>query len=126
MATILSAEDDLDIASFIVRILERAEHRVISVNDGRSALASALVQVPDLAILDVEMPGMNGLEVCRAMRDDPRTAHIPVIIASGSISPPFSDVHAAGGTASLPKPFTPTQLRECVAQHLNETAGRMQ
>jgi two-component system, sensor histidine kinase ChiS len=114
MATVVSAEDDPDIRALIVRALRR-EHEVVAVDNGRAGVDKAIQLLPDVVLLDVDMPVMNGLDACRAIRAHDLTRHIPVIIISGSIDPPFSEVHRAGGTATLPKPFSPTALREVVA-----------
>jgi CheY-like chemotaxis protein len=118
VAVILSADDDPDIRLLIKRILTRAGHRVLVAPDGQAALDTAFTNDLDLAILDVDMPWLNGLDACRALRDDPRTSHLPVIIASGSLVPPYHDVDGAGASGWLAKPFSPTQLRNAVEEHL--------
>jgi CheY-like chemotaxis protein len=67
---------------------------------------------------------MRGLDACRILRDDPRTCHLPVIIASGSLVPPYDDVQAAGANTCLRKPFTPVELREAVERELSAAARR--
>jgi CheY-like chemotaxis protein len=118
VAVILSADDDPDIRYLIKRILQDAGHRVLQAPDGRTALDIAFQGEIDLVILDVDMPGMCGLDVCRRLRDDARTSHLPVIIASGSLVPPYEEVHEAGATASLSKPFTAADLRATVSAQL--------
>jgi twitching motility two-component system response regulator PilH len=126
MALILSADDDPDIRRLIERILVGAGHRVILAPDGQAALDVAFDEDLDLdlVMLDVEMPRMRGLDACRKLRDDPRTAHLPVLIVSGSLVPPYADVEAAGGTACLHKPFTPAQLRDAVERELTAASTR--
>jgi CheY-like chemotaxis protein len=126
MALILSADDDPDIRRLIERVLVGAGHRVILAPDGQAALEAVFDKDLDLdlVILDVEMPRMRGLDACRKLRDDPRTAHLPVLIASGSLAPPYSDVEAAGATACLHKPFTPAQLRDAVERELMAASAR--
>jgi CheY-like chemotaxis protein len=121
MALVLSADDDPDIRRLIERVLVGAGHRVMLAPDGQAALDAAFDEDLDfdLVILDVEMPRMRGLDACRALRDDPRTAHLPVIIVSGSLATPYVDVTEYGATASLHKPFTPAQLRDAVERELN-------
>ena len=123
---ILSADDDPDIRRLIERVLVGAGHRVVLATDGQAALEAAFDEDLDLdlVILDVEMPRMRGLDACRKLRDDPRTGHLPVLIASGSLVPPYDDVEAAGGTAFLHKPFTPAQLREAVERELTAASTR--
>ncbi|MGD0604668.1 MAG: response regulator [Streptosporangiaceae bacterium] len=108
MATILLAEDDADIRFLITFKLAQAGHQLRVFGDGLSALADAREHAPDLAILDFMMPGMSGLEVCRELRKDPATAHIPVIIltamaAEADITAGF----AAGADDYIVKPFSP-------------------
>ena len=54
--------------------------------DGESGIAQAATLSPDLVLLDVEMPSTNGFEVCRRLKDDPRTMHVPVIFLTGAAS----------------------------------------
>ena len=120
MALILSADDDPDIRSLIKRILESSGHRVVLAVDGQAALETAFTHAAelDLIILDVEMPRMRGLDACRALRDDPRTGHLPVIIASGSVMPPYDDVQGAGANTCVQKPFSTKELRDAVEREL--------
>lgn len=118
MAVIVSADDDPDIREYVRRVLIRDGHQVLAVPDGVSALALIREQRPDMVVLDVDMPGMNGLEVCRTLRADPEFADLPVVIASGSIAPPFTEVIAAGASDMLPKPYLPQQLRDCVGKYV--------
>jgi CheY-like chemotaxis protein len=126
MARILSADDDQDIRNLIKKILESAGHDVMLATDGRAALDVAFAHHSDLdmIILDVEMPRMRGLDACRILRDDPRTCHLPVIIASGSLVPPYDDVQAAGANTCVRKPFSPTDLRDAVERELTAAARR--
>jgi CheY-like chemotaxis protein len=122
----MSADDDPDIRHLIKRILMGAGHQVILADDGQAALDAAFDRGAelDLVILDVEMPRMRGLDTCRALRDDPRTSHLPVIIASGSLVPPYDDVQAAGANACVSKPFSPAELRDAVERELTTAAAR--
>ena len=126
MALILSADDDPDIRNLIKRIMEPAGHQVISANDGQAAVEAAFAHSTelDLVILDVEMPRLRGLDACRMLRDDPRTSHLPVVIASGSLLPPYDDVQAAGANSCVRKPFSPKELRDAVERELTAAAAR--
>jgi CheY-like chemotaxis protein len=123
---ILSADDDPDIRRLIERVLVGAGHRVILAPDGQAALDVAFDDDLDLdlVILDIEMPRMRGIDACRKLRDNPRTAHLPVIIASGSLRAPHIDAGAAGATACLNKPFSPAQLRDAVERELTAASAR--
>src|SRR4051794_10337601 len=109
MAVILSADDDPDIRLLITQVLTRDGHQVLTASDGQAAVEAAFEHQPDLVILDIDMPRMRGPEACRVLRQDPRTAHIPVILASGSLSSPLDDVAGSGASASVAKPFSPSR-----------------
>src|SRR5918999_543614 len=79
---ILVAEDDRDIADLIVHYLEKAGWSTHVTASGDEALAHARRQPVDLVVLDVMLPGLSGLEVCRALRADKATAAIPIIIVT--------------------------------------------
>ncbi|MFC6411162.1 response regulator [Planobispora longispora] len=74
MATVLVAEDDSDIRDLIVFKLEQTGHTVIAVGDGSAALRLARERTPDIVLLDVMMPGMSGIDVCRELRQHAETA----------------------------------------------------
>jgi two-component system phosphate regulon response regulator PhoB len=108
MATVLLAEDDADIRLLVTFKLKKAGHQVRAFGDGPSALAGARENPPDLAVLDIMMPGMSGLEVCRELRKDPATAKIPVILLTALAQE--ADVtagFAAGADDYIVKPFSP-------------------
>ena len=79
-ATVLVADDDADILRLISQRLGHRGYRVLTAADGDEALTLALDHAPDAAVLDGVMPGREGHEVCAAMRADPRTAHVPVLL----------------------------------------------
>jgi DNA-binding response OmpR family regulator len=111
MATVLLAEDDADIRLLVALKLQQAGHEVRAFADGASALADARKRPPDLAVLDVVMPGMNGLEVCRALRQHPDTARVLIIILTARAQQ--ADVTAgyeAGANDYVVKPFSPREL----------------
>jgi DNA-binding response OmpR family regulator len=104
---VLVADDEDDIRALVCLAVAKAGCTVTSsVADGSTALATARAELPDLAVLDVSMPGATGLEVCTALRDDPATARIRVLLLSAGAS--LDDVArglAAGADAYLSKPF---------------------
>ena len=105
---VLVADDEDDIRALVALAVRRAGCTVATeVADGPQALAAARTDPPDLAVLDVSMPGATGLEVCAALRLDPATAGVPVLLLSAGASP--DDVArglAAGADAYLAKPFS--------------------
>ena len=104
---VLVADDEDDIRALVCLAVTKAGCTVTdSVADGSTALAAARAGVPDLAVLDVSMPGTTGLEVCTALRNDPATAGIRILLLSAGAS--LDDVArglAAGADAYLAKPF---------------------
>ena len=82
MSRILIVEDDHDIAALIAHYLEKSGYGSETVPDGGRALTAARETPPDLIILDLMLPGLNGLEVCKALRYDSRTAAVPIIMVT--------------------------------------------
>jgi len=104
---VLVADDEDDIRALVAVAVRRAGCAVVgSFADGAAALDAARTELPDLAVLDVSMPGATGLEVCSALREDPATAGIRILLLSAGAS--LDDVArglAAGADAYLAKPF---------------------
>jgi len=80
MATILVVDDEPDVVEIVRFRLERDGHTILSAADGPTGLVTAFTRKPDLVILDVMMPGIDGFEVLSRMKNDARTAHTPVIM----------------------------------------------
>ena len=116
---ILVADDDADILALVKSVLERSGHEVVAVADGAEALASVRMQRPDLAVLDITMPNVDGLEVLRRLRADLATSSLPVVLLSAQAQE--ADVKqgfATGATAYVKKPFSPRELVARVAELL--------
>lgn len=93
--------------------------------DGNDGLARARAELPDLVLTDIAMPGMNGYELCRALKDDPATRGIPVIFLSGAVGlEEHLAGHDAGGEDFLAKPFKPAELLYKVSHALKSTEER--
>ena len=108
---VLVVEDDPTNRVLLTRLLERAGYRPITAEDGPSGLAAAFQLAPDVVLLDVVLPGMDGLEICRRLRADPRTVALPVVLLTGRTS--VEDVVAgldAGADDFLSKPFHEAEL----------------
>ncbi len=116
MARILVIDDNADLLQMIRMLLEeRGGHEVILSADGEDGLAKARANPPDLAIVDVMMPGMNGYEVCRQLRQNPATAQMPIIILTARGQPVDRETAlAAGADEYIPKPITMAELLERV------------
>jgi twitching motility two-component system response regulator PilH len=115
MARILIVDDNPSVLQTLMYCLGQAGHTLLTATDGASGLEIARTSEPDLAIVDVEMPKMRGLAVCRGMKGDPRTARIPVIMITGATSSEIQrDAMAAGAMAVIPKPFDIDALLELI------------
>ena len=104
---ILVVEDEEDILEIIRVTLTREGYRVTGVTSGEDALRSVLSRAPDLVLLDLMLPGISGLEVCRRIKGDPRTASIPVIMVTARGEEP--DIVTGldlGADDYIPKPFS--------------------
>ena len=77
---ILTADDEMDVLRLLETRLSASGYEVLKATDGIAALDRARADQPALAVLDVMMPGMSGLEVCRALKADPKTARMPIIM----------------------------------------------
>ena len=84
MAHILVVDDDADIRKLVERILTKQGHKVSGAEDGESGLGFAIVRKPDLIILDLNLPKMDGFEVCRRLKKDEATSKIPVIMLTAA------------------------------------------
>lgn len=109
---VLVADDDRDILQLVSFRLERADYEVVQANDGEEALRLVKELRPDLAVLDLMMPKLNGYEVIREIRRDEETKAIPVILLTARVQE--ADVargFEAGADDYLKKPFSPQELR---------------
>jgi signal transduction histidine kinase len=111
MAKILVVDDDLANCRLVAKYLQRAGHQVELRHDGQAGLARALAQPPDLILLDMMMPGLDGLAVCSALRAADTTRDLPVIFLSarGDLGDRVAGLDR-GATDYLVKPFVPDDL----------------
>jgi DNA-binding response OmpR family regulator len=84
--TILVIDDERDFARLVVRTLEREGHDVILASDGKTGLRIAREHQPDLVVLDLSMPDIDGLEICKVLRSEPRSAKLPILVLSARAS----------------------------------------
>lgn len=123
MPTILIVDDEEDIRELIKLHLLREEHYdVLEAEDGLGALAIAKKQRPDLIVLDLMLPGMDGVSVYRELRTDTRTEKIPVIMltAKGRLEEKLVGLEL-GADDYMPKPFSPKELMLRVRNLLRRT-----
>ena len=118
-ASILVVDDTPANLQVLVGMLEERGHRVRPVLEGRLALRAAKAEVPDLVLLDINMPDMNGFEVCQQLKADPKLADTPVIFISGN-NETADKVRAfsVGGVDYVTKPFQMAEVEARVATHL--------
>jgi len=118
---ILVVDDDRNVVQIIAVNLQYEGMDVIEAYDGEEALAKTAAKKPDLILLDIMMPGLDGLEVCRRLKSDARTADIPIIMLTAKTRD--EDILAgweAGADDYLTKPFNPLGLTQRVKIRLQE------
>ncbi len=111
MTVVLVADDDADIRDLVAFKLEQAGLEVVAVEDGQAALEQARARQPTLAVLDVSMPGLSGIDVCRMLRAEPSTAGMLIIMLTARVQE--QDVEggfSAGADDYVTKPFSPREL----------------
>jgi DNA-binding response OmpR family regulator len=117
VALVLAVDDDPVILRLLQLNLELEGHEVVTASDGRAGLEAVRTERPDLVLLDVMMPHLDGFEVCAAVRadEDPEVASTPVVFLSAKAQE--ADVRAGmsvGAEAYVTKPFDPVELVELV------------
>ncbi|WP_327287323.1 SpoIIE family protein phosphatase [Streptomyces sp. NBC_01198] len=110
-ARVLIADDNADMREYLGRLLRGAGYRVSTVHDGQQALESTRIEAPDLVVSDVMMPRLDGLALVGALRADPRTASVPVLLLSARAGQEASiEGLQAGADDYLVKPFAAAEL----------------
>jgi CheY-like chemotaxis protein len=123
MACILIVDDNLSVQLTLEFCLQDAGYSVVLASDGPGALRTAAEEQVDLIILDLNMPLMNGLAVCQALKSNPALSHIPVVMmTSCPTRDAISRAIAAGASETMPKPFALTQLYAIVSRNLPREA----
>lgn len=114
---VVIADDDADMRMLVEIAVRKAGLSLVAVAvDGDDAWQAIQDHTPDLVVLDVSMPGMSGLDVCRLVRSDPSLAHIPVLLLSAGVSGASREAGTqAGADDFMPKPFSPKLLSEKLA-----------
>ena len=125
LPTILIADDDPVIQKLLAVNFEMEGYRVVTASDGAEALERVASDHPDLAVLDVMMPRVDGLDVVRALRADPATCTMPVILLSAKAQ--AVDINRgleAGADMYVTKPFDPAELLDKAAALIVTAEGR--
>ena len=108
---VLVADDDKDVLELVAAVLEEEGYEIETARDGLEALDRLSTRRPDLALLDVRMPGVDGVELSRRIRRNPRTGDVPVILLSALVHAKYvARGFAAGATDYIRKPFSPNEL----------------
>ncbi|MEZ5175802.1 MAG: response regulator [Acidimicrobiia bacterium] len=119
-ARVLVIEDSSSVRRLIEVCLRVLDVTITSAQDGPTGIAAIRDQVPDVVILDIGLPGLDGWEVLRELRGDPGTEHLKVLVLTAHAQPEMADRAAKGGAdAFMTKPFRPLDLREKVEKLLN-------
>lgn len=119
MARVLVVDDDPGVRALVEVRLKRLGHLVLAVGSGAEALeVLALKGAPEIAVLDVLMPGMTGFDLLARLREDPSCADLPVIFLSGRVEPADIEAGRALGATYLTKPVVFTALANALDQAL--------
>jgi phosphate regulon transcriptional regulator PhoB len=123
--SILIVDDEPDVLNLLVYNLQKAGYKTISVRDGASALQKARDEVPSLIVLDLMLPQMDGTEVCRYLKADPKTAHIPIIMLTAKAEEVDRVVGLElGADDYVTKPFSPREIALRVKSVLRRASGK--
>ena len=119
--TILYVEDNEFNRQIVRDLLARTSYRLIEASDGETGVAMAQQELPDLIIMDIQLPRLSGLDATRKLRADPKTTHIPIIvITSFALSGDDQRAKDAGAAAYLAKPYSPRELLQTIRQFAPE------
>jgi two-component system, sensor histidine kinase and response regulator len=113
--TVLIVDDDADLRDSLAALLQAEGLSCVTAGDGEEALVACALSPPDLILLDIRMPGMDGLETCQHLKADPAWAEIPVIALTAVEEPDMEiRMREAGSVLYVTKPFSPAMLLSAV------------
>jgi two-component system, cell cycle response regulator DivK len=116
---ILVVEDQPDSRQIIRDMLAATDYEIIEAEDGEQALAAIAKQRPDLILMDIQLPILDGYEVARQIKADPAPRSIPIIaVTSYALNGEEKIAKAAGCDDYVPKPYSPRELLAKIRQHL--------
>lgn len=124
MAKILVVEDNGEIREMIVRQLERRKYTVVTAGDGEQGVAVANREKPDLIVMDLNLPVLDGWQATKRLKDDPKTKSIPIVALTAHTTSGDRDAgYAVGADAFLSKPIQFTVLIERIEKLLAKANG---
>jgi two-component system, cell cycle response regulator DivK len=116
---ILLVEDQEDNRRIMRDLLSASGYQLVEANDGEQGLALAASEVPDLILMDIQLPGLDGYEVTRRIKANAALSHIPIIaVTSYALSGDDQKAFAAGCDGYVTKPFSPRQLLAKIREFL--------
>ena len=117
---ILIVDDDISSLKYMSDLLTKENYQVRAANDGELALRSIKSKLPDLILLDINMPGIDGVEVCKSLKSDPVTADIPIIFISAEYKTQLKiKAFESGCIDYVTKPVKPAEVLTRINTHLN-------
>jgi CheY-like chemotaxis protein len=117
VATILVVDDEEPVVDLLTDILEDDGHTVIPAYNGRAALEIVAHQQPDIVISDVMMPFVDGIQLCKRLREEHDAKSLPVILMSAALPP---DLSTSGANAFLGKPFDIDRFDNLISRYIRE------
>jgi two-component system cell cycle response regulator DivK len=113
--TVLYVEDNEYNLKMVRQLLAHTSYRLIEATDGEMGVVTALKEMPDLILMDIQLPKLSGLDATRRLRADPQTADVPIIvITSFALSGDDQKAKDAGASAYLSKPYSPRELLQMI------------
>ena len=113
--TVLYVEDNEFNRKIVRQLLTATTYRLLEAADGEEGVTMAFDARPDLVLMDIQLPKLSGLDATRKIRQDPRTAHVPIIVVTSfALSGDDQKALEAGASAYLAKPYSPRQMLELI------------
>ena len=120
--TVLYVEDNEFNRKIVRQLLAATTYRLLEAADGEQGVATAIEAQPDLILMDIQLPKLSGLEATQRLRQDPRTARIPIIVVTSfALSGDDQKAQEAGASAYLAKPYSPRELLALIRKLAPET-----